>query len=554
MKAARVPERPKVSQVDGVLFKEALTEALNWLGQSQDEVNRLNVFPVPDGDTGTNMLLTLQSAVDDIRDLSSKEIAKVAALAAHGSLMGARGNSGVILSQIFRGFAKGVHGSASIDAMGLASALQEASTAAYRAVVRPTEGTMLTVARDAALAGMSAAQSGADIVGVLKAAAVEAARAVGRTPQQLPILREAGVVDAGGFGLQLILEGLLRRLGDDSEAPIARAPVAKAGAVELELPETGWGYCTEFMLQGDGLDVEEIRLRIIELGDSAMVVGEPDLVRVHVHTAEPAAVIAFASSVGQISRLKVDDMTQQHRILLRDPIAAPSTDANHQGPSSRPNQIGLVAVVTGDGLQRIYRGLGTDCIIDGGQTMNPSTEDLLAALESVPYARVLLLPNNGNVIAAANQAVAMATKEVRLVPTLTVPQGISAILAFNPRAELQANLEQMTEAGSQIHTVEVTHAVRDTNINGLRIRQGDVIAVVDDQVQRAGKSFLEVICAALEGLDVKRYELITVYAGSGVEQSEARELAAGLRQRFSGLEVESLEGGQQHYPFILSVE
>src|ERR1700693_5329535 len=364
------------SGVDGPLFKRALLGSLSWLAANHEEANRLNVFPVPDGDTGTNMLLTLQSAVEDIKDSSAAEVSKIAKLASHGSLMGARGTSGVILSQIFRGFARAVEGKSSLNPTELAGAFEEAANAAYRAVNKPTEGTILTVAREAGRAATAAASSPeATMPQVIAAAAAGARAAVLKTPSQLQILRDAGVVDAGGFGLQLILEGMLKTLEElDSsiEELTASRPVAPAAAsqVAVALPEEGWGYCTEFLIEGSNLDLDRIKTQIEALGNSVLVVGEPELVKVHVHTDDPTRVITLAGGYGKVLKLNVGDMSTQHKRILESEAAT---------KPPRPNGVGLVAVVAGSGLVEIFRGLGVDAIVEGGQTMNPSTPDMLLA-------------------------------------------------------------------------------------------------------------------------------------------------------------------------------
>jgi len=387
----------KATGVDGPLFKRALLGSLNWLASNHEEVNRLNVFPVPDGDTGTNMLLTLQSAVEDVKQSNAAEVSKIAKLASHGSLMGARGNSGVILSQIFRGFARAVEGKSSLTPAELAAAFEEAANAAYRAVNKPTEGTILTVAREAGRAAATAASGpDANVPRVIAAAAAGARAAVLKTPSQLQILRDAGVVDAGGFGLQLILEGMLKSV-EETEPSLAalvdtNRSISPASQVSMTLPEGGWGYCTEFLIEGANLDLDVIRGEIEAMGNSVLVVGEPELVKVHVHTDDPTSVINLAGRYGKLMKLNVGDMSTQHRRILETEGGGTGT-----GPP-RPNGVGIAAVAAGRGLVDIFRGLGVDAIIEGGQTMKPSTQDMLTAIESVPYDEVILLPNNGNVI------------------------------------------------------------------------------------------------------------------------------------------------------------
>jgi DAK2 domain fusion protein YloV len=534
--------------VDGPLFKQALLGSLNWLATNYEEVNRLNVFPVPDGDTGTNMLLTLQSAVEDIKESNAAEVSKIAKLASHGSLMGARGNSGVILSQIFRGFARAVEGKSSLTPRELAVAFEEAANAAYRAVNKPTEGTILTVAREAGRSAAAAAgDDDATVPSVIAAAAAGARAAVLKTPSQLQILRDAGVVDAGGFGLQIILEGMLKTFEEAESFHVeTTAARPKAAQVALDLPEGGWGYCTEFLIDGTNLDLDQIRNEIEALGNSVLVVGEPELVKVHVHTDDPTRVISLAGGYGKILKLNVGDMSTQHKRILDSESAA--------GRPPRPNGVGLVAVVAGSGLVEIFRGLGVDAIVEGGQTMNPSTQDMLTAVDGVPYDEVVLLPNNGNVILAASQVPSLTMKTVHVIETHSVPQGVAAVVAFRPERSGADNAAAMKAEASRIQTIEVTHAVRDTRSNGLKVKKGDVIGLINDKLEFAGADYAEVVNKALGKLGPDAYELVTVYRGQGASDDEMANLESAIRSSFPGLEVEVQQGGQQHYPFILSVE
>jgi DAK2 domain fusion protein YloV len=545
----------RVTGVDGPTFKRALLGSLSWLSANHEEVNRLNVFPVPDGDTGTNMLLTLQSAVEDVKDSNAAEVSKIAKLASHGSLMGARGNSGVILSQIFRGFARAVEGKSSLTPQELAVAFEEAANAAYRAVNKPTEGTILTVAREA---GPAADAADANVPRVIAAAAAGARAAVLKTPGQLQILRDAGVVDAGGFGLQLILEGMLKSVEDTEPSLDAIAtstrPLSPASQVSLALPEGGWGYCTEFLIEGTNLDTQLIRDQIESLGNSVLVVGEPELVKVHVHTDDPTRVINLANGYGRLLKLNVGDMSTQHRRILQSE-GAPETEAESPAQKApRPNGVGIVAVVAGRGLVDIFRGLGVDAIIEGGQTMNPSTKDMLTAIESVPYGEVVLLPNNGNVIPAAKQVVGLTRKKVHVIETHSVPQGVSAVVAFRPEQAGDVNVRAMKAEAERVQTIEVTHAVRDTRSNGMRVKKGDVIGLINDKLEFAGADYAEVVKKALGRLGPNQYELVTVYRGEQATDDELTSLETEIRNNYPSLEVEVQQGGQQHYPFILSVE
>jgi DAK2 domain fusion protein YloV len=532
--------------------------------------------------------------------------------------MGARGNSGVILSQIFRGFAQGVGDREKLDAPGVAACLSESARVAYKAVMKPTEGTILTVIREAADACQRAAAGTFDIRVILDETVREAHAAVERTIDQLAVLREAGVVDAGGFGLAVILEGLTRsveerdgtalrprlvgerRSGeprvrrpeepsvvpDDEGAPLPGGKAAAAprtatgrrrGAASVARREGGWGYCTEFMISGPGLDVDAIRAELGGLGESSLVVGDQDLVRVHIHTADPAALIGIAAQRGGLSNLKVEDMTAQHHEILEraartEAAAPPAPDAPVAGdPTVRAPAAGLsatvspqaaapirrfavVAVAPGDGFREIFRSLGADAVVDGGQTMNPSTKDLLAAVRATGAASVVILPNNGNVIMTAEQVQHLAEGiDVRVAPSRNVPQGISAMLAIDPGGDGSVNARRMTEAMPRVSTVEVTRAVRDSTANGLSIAAGDVIALVDDEIVQAGDDEAGVIEAVLRNQG-RQPELVTVYWGAQVDEAAAADVVKDLRAEFPDTEFELHRGGQDHYPYILSLE
>jgi len=578
--------REPLREIGGEQVLAGLTAALSWLEANQQEINDLNVFPVPDGDTGSNMYLTLRSAVEEARHAPVPEaVDSVLAAAAHGSLMGARGNSGVILSQILRGFAQGAAQRARIDANGIARAAAEASAVAYRAVMKPTEGTILTVVRDAAAAAGAAAAESDDISVVLDRLVTEAHAAVDRTIDQLQVLRDANVVDAGGFGLAVIFEGFARAVREAhpeahvvpqaivrrSGEPPMRLPLkpgeiqatgtatARRGAAAVAAPEHGWGYCTEFLLSGPGLDVEALQAELGALGESALVVGASDLVRVHIHTGDPASLIAAASARGRMSKLKVEDMSAQHHDVLERAEAADAEKASAAGappaqPAAPPKAIGIATVASGDGFQSILRSLGADSVVSGGQTMNPSIEDLLNGVRAANAERVILLPNNANVILTAEQVDQLAEQcEVRVVPTRNLPQGISAMLAFDPTASLDDNVEQMLAAIESVRAVEITHAVRASSVNGHRIETGDVIAVVDDEITEVGNDYLAVIEAVL-GAQEPMPELVTVYRGAEVTADEAESLVDKLRSAHATTEFELHAGGQEHYPYVLSLE
>jgi DAK2 domain fusion protein YloV len=568
-----------ITRVDGILFKRSLHGAHAWLRANRDRINQLNVFPVPDGDTGTNMLLTLESALEEIAGEDATDLSRVAAQVAHGALMGARGNSGVILSQILRGFSQGVGEAVSLDCQQLAAAFQKATEVAYRGVTKPTEGTILTVARAVSRAAVARAPHTEDIAELMQIAVSAAQRAVDETPSQLAVLREAGVVDAGGYGLMVILEGFLRTVkGQPIEAVETRgrelqtemetvAEPVRVGALALEIPEEGWGFCTEFLIENPRTGFEALRAELTPMGESAVIVGDDALARVHIHTLDPGGLIAHAAtSYGTLLKLKVEDMTHQHRELLVDapgdsgpsPLvaAAPATangHAAHEAGLAGSPAIGVVAVAAGDGFRRIFEELGAG-VVEGGQTMNPSTEDLLQAVEAVPAEAVIILPNNKNVIMSAQQVLELSRKAVAVVPTRTVPQGISALLSLDPGGDLHANAEAMSAATKNVQTIEVTRAVRSSSMNGLKIKRGDVIALVNGRITEAGEVDEEVIDRAIEGLQPDGFELLTLYGGAGVEADRLDAVADHLRGRFGHLAVEVQRGEQDHYPYILSLE
>ncbi|MHB8508753.1 MAG: DAK2 domain-containing protein [Candidatus Dormibacteria bacterium] len=560
-----------ITRCDGVLLKRSLYGSLEWLRLNRERVNQLNVFPVPDGDTGTNMLLTLESAVEELAAADEHDISRVAQQVAHGALMGARGNSGVILSQVLRGFAQGVKDFVSVDTRQMAHAFEEATTVAYKGVTKPTEGTILTVARAISTEALKRAEETDDIAQLIHHVVGAAQRAVDETPSQLAVLREAGVVDAGGYGLMVILEGFLKTMRPagvitETDRPAMAEPTPMAapvlsGAHALEAPEEGWGFCTEFLIAAPTKPFEAVRSELTPMGNSAVIVGDDDLVRVHIHTFDPGALIAHAaSSYGTLQKLKVEDMTRQHREILADTdatgaeaaIADPLLNgaANGHPPLAR---IGVVAVAAGDGFRRIFEELGA-VVVEGGQTMNPSTEDLLQAVRANPAASVIILPNNKNVIMSAQQVLQVSDKQVAVVPTRTVPQGITALLSLNPEADLDGNTDAMRLAVKAVQTVEVTHAVRTTSLNGVKIKSGDVIALVDGKITHAGTETGDVIDRALEAIDAAGFELLTVYAGADATPEDVEALVEHLAQRFPKLAVETQRGEQSHYPYILSLE
>jgi uncharacterized protein len=580
--------REPVLTIGGEELLAALRNALAWLQANQEEINDLNVFPVPDGDTGSNMYLTLRSAVEEAQSAGDpSSAAAVLGATAHGSLMGARGNSGVILSQILRGLAQGVGGRARLDATSWARGLEEACTVAYKAVMKPTEGTILTVVREAADAATRAAVDGGDMVAVLEQAVRASHAAVEKTTEQLQVLRDAGVVDAGGFGLAVILEGLSRAIADPGGAqsapsgprrrageervqlPFAAAgaprPAPRRGAAAVEMKEEGWGYCTEFLIHGPGLDVETLRIELGALGESALVVGDPELVRVHIHAGEPAPLIALASSRGRLSKLKVEDMSAQHHDVLDRAAAveataaaagaAPERSAGQEAGAGAPRKaIGVVSVAPGDGFRAILESLGADAVVEGGQTMNPSIEDLINGVRAAHADSVVLLPNNANVILTAEQVDGLVDDvDVTVVPTRNLPQGISALLALEPDSALDANRARMEAAIGHVRALEVTRAVRASTANGYDIKEGDVLGILDDEIREVGDDEHQVIEALLRAAG-EAPELVTVYRGGAASAADADQLVEALRAEFPTTEFEVHDGGQEHYSYVLSLE
>jgi DAK2 domain fusion protein YloV len=544
-----------LSNLSGSELRAMFATATAWLERHVEAINAINVFPVPDGDTGTNMYLTMRSTLEEAYGVDSDGVGAVLGAMSKGALMGARGNSGVILSQIIRGLASAAQERQHLDAQGLAAGLVEAAAIAYKAVSQPVEGTILTVMREAATAAQGEAQRDERDILAVVASATEAAReAVTNTPTLLPVLAEAGVVDAGGQGLYVMLEGFLRYLKGEEEIPagplVAREEIERDWLTVTsqmhQMGESLYGYCTEFLVCGHNLRSDDIQSRMVALGDSVLVVGEGSLVRVHLHTDDPGAALSYCTALGSIDQVKVDNIQAQAEEFLamhqRQRVAAPPVD------------IATVAVVAGEGMERVFQSMGATAIVEGGPTMNPSTRQLLEAIERCPADQVVLLPNDKNIVMAGEQALPMTPKEVRLVKTTSVPQGVAALLAFSPDEELEANVEAMEEAKAGVRTVEVTRAIRTTSIGGLRIREGQCIAVVDGELKVARKTPEAAVRAALGHLPMEEVSLITLYYGADTREAEARTLASGLRRRHPQHDVEVVYGGQPHYYYIVSAE
>ena len=535
--------------VDGQGFKRLIKAALAWLQRHQAAINALNVYPVPDGDTGTNMVLTMRSAWAEIEDSPEQNVGRVARQMAHGALMGARGNSGVILSQIWRGFARSLDEKAVLQTEDLADACREGSATAYKGVVKPVEGTILTVARAVADAAERAAKRTDNLVSVLERMVFSAHEAVVLTPSLLPVLEEAGVVDAGGQGLFVILEGMLRYMrgevvGDDIEL-IESVDLLSEGMAPGDM---GYEYDVQFLVVGEDLDVDAIRERIAEMGDCPLAVGDPTTVKVHVHVSDPGIPISYGASVGSIRDVVVEDMQAQYQDFVVD-HERPST-----GSSQAIGDIGVVAVVPGDGLARVFQSLGVGAVVRGGQTMNPSTKDLLEAVENLPTDQVVVLPNNSNVVMAAEQSRELSDKEVIVVPTCFVPEGISALLALNYQADLETNVKAMKRAMEDVETGEITLATRSATVNGVEVADGEIIGLHNGELKVTGQSVEDVARDLLGEMNSRDREIITLYYGEDVSEEEANTLAELLEEDCPDQDIEVIQGGQPHYLYIISVE
>ena len=554
VKSARV-KRLRKQKIDGQSLKRLVEAGLAWLRTNQQIVNSLNVFPVPDGDTGTNMLLTLTSAYDEIKDSGEKHFGKMAALVAKGALMGARGNSGVILSQLWRGFARGVQDRETLDVETLVKAFADARDTAYKGVVRPVEGTILTVARGIASGTESGLSSANDAIDVLETAVSSADESVRQTPELLPILKQAGVVDSGGKGLFFILEGMLRHVyGEALDKPLVSVQSLSAMNFEnaMEGVEEGQDYevVVDFFPQGE-LDLQKFYRRLEEMGTSIQV-GEGDgMYRMHIHVPlekryEP---IDYVMGLGTITKVAMENLLAQMDDIQKNTAQRPIKFS-----AVEAGQIAVVVVSPGSGLSRIFASLGAAAVVAGGQTMNPSTQDILNAFENLPTDKVIILPNNKNIIMAANQAKDVTVKKVAVVPSRTVPQGLAAMLSLQPDGELASVSEKMTKALSAVQTGEITTAVRNVEIDGVNVKQGQVIALLDGKLVVSANSIEEGCLRLLEKAEAGEKEIITLFYGQDMPHTEANRMADLVRAKFPNQEVEVQEGGQPHYQFIISIE
>jgi uncharacterized protein len=553
-------QRPRrISVFDGQDLKKAMLAGAASLEEHREIINALNVFPVPDGDTGSNLYATVQAAFRDVINSEETSAGVIAARLAHGALLGARGNSGVIFSQILRGLAQGLDKKQTFSALDLALALDEAQRLAYRAVIKPVEGTILTVVRETAEAAMASAKRGDDLVMMMQESIIAARQSVARTPDLLPTLKLAGVVDAGGQGFCTILEGVWHYVRGESGQITTASILASSANPEIDSAvkkgrvkiEEEFGYEVVFLLRGEKLDVVGIRQSIIDMGGvSTVVAGDEKMLKVHTHTEWPGKILDYGVSIGSLLDINIENLQEQSLAY------AAESEAEHFVEPVQPqtHQIATVAVVAGQGFEKVFRSIGVTAIVSGGQTMNPSTEELLAAVNAVEARQVILLPNNSNVILSARQVSGLSDKEVFVVSTESMPQGIAALLGFNFESDFESNCGSMNEAATHIQTAEITTAIRTVNIGDIRVREGDLIGLVNGNLVIAGQDMDYVIRETLQRMNIDRYEIITLYFGEGVSEQQAEGTARSIKEKYSHLEIEVVDGGQPHYAYILSAE
>jgi DAK2 domain fusion protein YloV len=557
----RIMPSTKWQQCNGRQLSKLIHAGLIWLEKHREEVNALNVFPVPDGDTGTNMLLTMRSAYERIKQNNDLPVGRVAHELAHGALMGARGNSGVILSQIWRGLALGLKNKETASVQDMAVALKQASETAYHGVMRPVEGTILTVIREGSEEAIDAADKSEDLRFFLERVLERCQQALERTPEMLPVLKQAGVVDSGGQGLVYILEGMLYYV--NGHLAITTPPAGTAlsmPAQALAVPEDGKlenPYDVQFILMGQDLDVLAVRETIDSMGDSTVVVGDESTIKVHVHVQDPGQPLSYGISLGHITDVVVENMQEQMDEIVTpngSPAFAGSADLGKMAVEIQPGQIGVVAVAPGEGFADIFRSLGVAQVIHGGQTNNPSTEEIFQAINEIPSDKVIILPNNKNIFLAAEAACQLSPKQVAIVPTRTIPQGLSAMLAWNADGELESTVEAMAEASGFVTSAEITTATRSVQMNGVSVEAGHIIGLCDSTICTTGSNINQVLLDTLQHMDMTAYEILSVYYGQEVDRPEAETLIQQITDLYPDLEVELLAGKQPHYFYILGAE
>lgn len=556
-----------VSKIEAKDFRSMIYSGQKRLESKTEYVNSLNVFPVPDGDTGTNMNLTFTSGHKAVKDLSSDHVGELGKSLAKGLLMGARGNSGVILSQLFRGFSQSMSENETVDAAGLAKAFRAGVETAYKAVMKPVEGTILTVARESAKAGLRKAENTEDVIEVMTTVLDAAEKSLQKTPDLLPVLKEVGVVDSGGQGLVYIYEGFLSALKGEApeelesaeEMPdlseMVRAEHHRNAHEAIHTEDITYGYCTEIMVRlGEGetvdsaFDYDEFRNHLNQMGDSLLVVADEEVVKVHVHTEKPGEVMNYGQKFGSLIKIKVDNMREQHSALSESDATAPAP------VSVDKKEFAVIAVAAGEGMTKLFESMGVDQVIQGGQTMNPSTEDILKAIEKVNAENILILPNNKNIFMSAEQAASVAEMPAAVIPTRTISQGLSAMLGFNPMNDLDVNKEEMTAELEHVISGQITYAIRDTEIEGLKIKKGDYMGLVDGDIKITEKDLKAASIATLRQMIQEDSEIVTIFIGEDGSEKEAEEISEAILEIDEELEVEIHRGDQPVYPYLFSVE
>ncbi len=555
-----------MSNITTSLFQEMVQSASTRLNKQAEYVNSLNVFPVPDGDTGTNMGMTIENGAKEVADKSASTVGEVAGIFAKGLLMGARGNSGVITSQLFRGFSQSVKEKEELTGQDLALAFQSGVEVAYKAVMKPVEGTILTVSRGAAIGAKKKAEETNDAVEVMKAALDSAKVALAKTPDMLPVLKEVGVVDSGGQGLVFIYEGFLSALtgeyiaSEEFQATPAtmtemiNAEHHKSVASHVATEDIKYGYCTEIMValkKGPTyvkeFDYDEFRNYLNELGDSLLVVNDDEIVKVHVHTEDPGLVMQEGLKYGSLVKVKVDNMRNQHEAQVEK-------EERENSQPTEEKEYAIIAVVAGEGLSDIFKAQGVDYIISGGQTMNPSTEDFIKAVEHVNARHIIILPNNKNIFMAAQSAAEVIEQSAAVIETRTIPQGLTSLLAFDPSKSIEENHDRMTAALADVVSGSVTTAVRDTTIDGLEIHENDNLGMVDGKIVVSNPDMLTTLNETFSNMLDADSEIVAIYIGEDGSEDLANELAQDITEKFENVEVEIHNGGQPVYPYLFSVE
>lgn len=549
--------------MDGLQFAEMVKMGAYHLKQNADYVDSLNVFPVPDGDTGTNMNLSMTSGAKETEANVSEHLGKTTQALSKGLLMGARGNSGVILSQLFRGFGKSVEEKETLTASEFAEALRYGVETAYKAVMKPVEGTILTVAKDAAAVAVETATTETDLIQLMEAVLTEAKASLKRTPDLLPVLKEVGVVDSGGQGLVYVYEGFLACLKGEElpERTVVQSMDELVSAEHhrnvqgfMDTADIEFGYCTEFMVRFEDektkdhpFDENDFRLQLNEMGDSLLVISDEEIAKVHIHTENPGNALSCGQQYGSLINIKIENMRQQHMDIVGDQSARKKTTAK-KAPYA------IVTVAMGEGIAELLRSIGASYVIEGGQTMNPSTEDIVKAIQEVGAERVLILPNNKNIVLAAEQAAEVIGIEAAVVPTKSVPEGLAAILAFNPEADVTTNAKSMNAAAAVVKTGQVTTAVRDTSIDGVSIHTDDYMAISNGKITVATPSLETTMKSLIDDMITEDDEIVTVIYGEDVSEQDAKQMVAYIEGQFDHVEIELYNGKQPLYPYILSVE